>query len=69
MCFSETWFDEKVTDDSVFIDGFGVPYRGDRVPTLAGKHHGDGVCLYVNEKYCKRESITVRKQLCMHPQC
>jgi hypothetical protein len=63
MCFSETWFDDRVTDDSVYIDGFGVPYRSDRDPTVSGKHHGGGVCLYVNEQYCNRANVTVRKQL------
>ena len=30
LCFSETWFMDKVTNESVEIVGFGEPYRTDR---------------------------------------
>ena len=63
MCFSETWFDSKVTDDSLHIDGFGTPYRGDRAGfDISGKHCGGGVCIYINERYCNKANVTLRKQ-------
>ena len=64
LCFSETWFDDGITDDSVYIDGFSVPFRGDRNKGDSGKHHGGGVCVYVNERFCNHANVTVRKQLC-----
>ena len=64
MCFSETWFSSEITDDSLHIDGFGTPFRGDRAGyDTTGKHWGGGVCIYVNERYCNRANITVRKTL------
>ena len=63
MCFSETWFDNKITDDSISIDGFGVPLRCDRDLSASGKKGGGGVCVYVNERYCSRSNVTVRKTL------
>ena len=62
MCFSETWFDSKISDDSLHIDGFGTPYRGDRASfEVTGKHCGGGVCVYINEKYCNKGNVTLRK--------
>lgn len=63
MCFSETWFDSKISDDSLHIDGFGTPYRGDRADfKITGKHCGGGVCVYINESYCNKANVTLRKQ-------
>jgi hypothetical protein len=63
LCISETWFSEEISDQSVFIDGFGVPIRTDRDKATSGKACGGGVCLYVNERWCSSANVTVRKQL------
>ena len=64
LCFSETWFCEDISDESVYIDGFGAPFRCDRNLTICGKNGGGGVCIYVNEQYCHRANVTVKKTLC-----
>ena len=64
LCFTETWLCNKIGNDSVVLDGFGTPFRTDRDSTVTGKQQGGGVCLYVNQNWCSRASITVRKQLC-----
>ena len=61
MAFSETWFDKNVADRGTFIKGFGCPARLDRDKQTTGKEKGGGVCLYVNERWCK--TIIVREQL------
>ena len=67
LCFSETWFCNKITDDSVFIDGFGTPYRCDRDLSASGKLTvSGGVCIYVNDNFCHRGNITVKKTLSTH---
>ena len=63
LCISETWFCDKISDESVSIDGFGVPFRTDRDAAIGGKKRGGGVCLYVNERWCSGSNVTVRKQL------
>ena len=54
LCFSETWYCENVTDDSVALKGFGTPFRTDRDKDISNKQQGGGVCLYVNERWCGR---------------
>ncbi|KAK0146882.1 putative RNA-directed DNA polymerase from transposon BS [Merluccius polli] len=46
----------------MYIDGFGPPVRLDRDTELTGKHHGGGVCLYINPRWCK--TVVVREELC-----
>ena len=62
MAFTETWFDQNVGDRGTFIKGFGCPTRLDRDKQTTGKAKGGGVCLYVNERWCK--TVIVREQLC-----
>ena len=64
LCFSETWFMDKVTNESVEIFGFGEPYRTDRDSRQTGKERGGGVCLYVSEKFCDRANVTVKQRMC-----
>ena len=64
LCFSETWLRDDISDDKLTIDGFGAPFRSDRVEGVTTKQRGGGVCLYVNERWCNRESVTVKAQLC-----
>ena len=62
LAFTETWLNENDSNDSLHIDGFGSPIRRDRDPELTGKHHGGGVCIYVNPLWCS--SVVVREELC-----
>ena len=43
MCFSETWFSPRNTDNNTSIDGFTC-VRGDRTSD-SGKRSGGGVCV------------------------
>ena len=63
LCFAETWFSENISDDSVAIDGFGSPFRCERDCDVTGKKRGGGVCMYINEAWCPRGNVTVRKHL------
>ena len=49
LCFTETWFCDNISDDSVAIDGFGSPFRCDRDCDVTGKKRGGGVCMYIKE--------------------
>lgn len=55
---------ENDSSDALHIDGFGFPIRLDRDSALTGKHHGGGVCIYVNSLWCS--SVVVREQLCKY---
>ena len=48
---------------TVAIDGFEHPYRKDRDSTKVGKKVGDGVCLYVNERWCDSANVRVKKRV------
>ena len=50
LCFSETWLYDKIGNDSMCIDVFGLPVRTDRDTVVTGKSQGVGVCVYVNER-------------------
>ncbi len=62
LAFTETWLNENDSNDALHIDGFGSPIRLDRDSVLTGKHHGGGVCIYVNTHWCS--SVVVREELC-----
>lgn len=49
-------------DTDLSIDGFGAPFRLDRLAEVTGETQGGGVCLYVNKRYCT--SVTVRERVC-----
>ncbi len=62
LALTETWLGEADSDAGIALDGFGAPFRMDRVAATTGKSRGGGVCLYINERWCK---ITlVREKLC-----
>ncbi|KAJ8282444.1 hypothetical protein COCON_G00049630 [Conger conger] len=50
------------TDSDLGLYGFGSPVRLDRDATTTSKSTGGGVCLYVNERWCK--SVNVRDKIC-----
>ena len=66
LCFSETWLRDTISDDSMSVDGFGLPIRADRDKIGTGKSQGGMVCLYVNDRWSDRssDSVTVRKRRC-----
>ena len=53
---------ENDSNDALHIDGSGSPIRLDRDSALTGKHHGGGVCIYVNKNWFS--SVVVREELC-----
>lgn len=60
MAFTETWLKDSDPDCSLELNGFGFPIRLDRDPRATQKSQG-GVCLYINQKWCK--NVTVRRQV------
>lgn len=62
MAVTETWLAERDLDSELVIDGFGVPLHMDRDAQTTGKTRGGGVCLYINECWCK--TVVVRESLC-----
>ncbi|XP_039455156.1 uncharacterized protein LOC120433247 isoform X1 [Oreochromis aureus] len=63
MAFTETWLKDSDPDCSLELKGFGSPIRLDRDPGATQKSQGGGVCLYINQKWCK--NVTVRRQVCL----
>ena len=63
LCFTETWFCDNISDDSVAIDGLGPPLRCDRDCDVTVKKRGGGVYMYINEAWCPRSNVTVKKHL------
>ncbi len=59
LAFTETWLKDQ---DQSEIDGFGVPFRVDRDPTVTVKSLGGGVCLYVNRSWSNM--VVFRETLC-----
>lgn len=53
LCFTETWLNSDVSDTTLSLSGFGTPIRLDRDVDSTGKSVGGGVCMYVNERWCK----------------
>lgn len=56
MAFAKSLLTECDRDTDLSIDGFGAPFRLDRLAGVAWKTQGGGVCLYVSKPY----SVTVR---------
>ena len=59
ICLTETWLENKDADGTVHIDNFNL-IRGDRIK--GNKQHGGGVCIYVNERWCK--NVTLKCTYC-----
>ncbi|KAK0150901.1 hypothetical protein N1851_007984 [Merluccius polli] len=62
LALTETWLGETDSDAGIALDGFSAPFRMDRVAANTGKSRGGGVCLYINEHWCK--TTLVREKLC-----
>ncbi|XP_071843761.1 uncharacterized protein [Apostichopus japonicus] len=63
MSFTETWLNDNITDESMYIDGFKL-LRGDRNLDLAAKQKGGGVCLYVNNRWCHPNNAILKGHFC-----
>ena len=63
LCFTETWWCEETPTEYTQLEGFGYPYRRDRDTNVNKKQHGGGVCVYVNERWCRKESVIVREEV------
>jgi len=55
ICITETWLSPLDTDTSVSLDNFTL-FRNDRDYSL-GKGRGGGVCLYINDRWCKNVNV------------
>ena len=62
LAITETWLSEKDSDTELAIDSFGSPMQLDRDAAATGMSRGGGVCLYLNQRYCK--NVLVRERLC-----
>ena len=60
MVFTETWFHQDILDSHFEPEGFSL-IRPDRTE-LSGKSQGGGVCLFVNDSWCR--NYTVRDTVC-----
>ncbi|KAK1796835.1 hypothetical protein P4O66_000923 [Electrophorus voltai] len=56
---TETWLSDSIPDAAIHLDGL-VPIRVDRDNTLSGKTRGGGVCIYINESWCKNSVLVVK---------
>ena len=62
MCYTETWLSDDVRDSHVNMEGFSL-FRSDRTKD-SGKKNGGGVCLFVNEKWCHRNNMSLKHKVC-----
>ena len=60
LCFTKTWWCTDTPTENTHLEGFGFPYRQDRDNDVSGKKMGGGVCMYVNERWCKKNAVIVR---------
>ena len=63
MCFTETWLNDKISDNCVDMPGFKI-LRGDRNCAKVGKDGGGGVCSYINEKWCHPKNSSIKFSSC-----
>lgn len=62
LAITESWLTNCDLDADLALDGFGEPFRLDRDAGVTGKSQGGGVCLFVNERWCK--NVLVRECVC-----
>ena len=62
LCFTKTWLTPAVDSNALYMEGFGTPVRLDRDVNATGKTIGGGVCMYINQQWCK--NYVVREKLC-----
>ncbi|KAI2645993.1 Lariat debranching enzyme [Labeo rohita] len=57
--FTETWLSDSVSDRAIQLDQL-TWYRADRVVVAGGKTRGGGLCVYINDAWC-RDAVAVCK--------
>ncbi len=57
--FTETWLSNSVPDCTIQLDQLSC-YRADRVLVEGGKTLGGGLCVYINDEWC-RDAVVVYK--------
>ncbi|KAL0153828.1 hypothetical protein M9458_050858 [Cirrhinus mrigala] len=57
--FTETWLSDSVPDRAIQLDQLTC-YRADRVVVAGGKTRGGGLCVYINDAWC-RDAVAVCK--------
>ncbi len=62
LCFTETWLKDTIDNSLLRVAGFSDPVRTDRDPQVTGKKVGGGVCIHINERWCK--NYTLRESYC-----
>ena len=55
LVFTETWLDDNIADSCVDLTGFSL-IRSDRTDE-AEKHHGGGLCVYINNSWCNNSTV------------
>ncbi|XP_078810605.1 uncharacterized protein LOC144994967 [Oryzias latipes] len=63
LCFTETWLHQDMTNSVVSVTGFTL-VRADRSAAQSGKKKGGGLAVFVNDRWCNRNHITVKEQHC-----
>uniref|UniRef100_A0A1A8GH13 Reverse transcriptase domain-containing protein n=1 Tax=Nothobranchius korthausae TaxID=1143690 RepID=A0A1A8GH13_9TELE len=54
--FTETWLSDRVPDAAIQLNGL-ASFRADRNAALCWKARGGGLCIYINEKWCKNSVL------------
>ncbi len=62
LCFTETLLKDTIDNSLLRVAGFSDPVRTDRDPQVTGKKVGGGVCIHINERWCK--NYTLRESYC-----
>ncbi|KAL0149686.1 hypothetical protein M9458_054969 [Cirrhinus mrigala] len=57
--FTETWLSDSVPDRAIQLDQLAC-YHADRVVVAGGKTRGGGLCIYINDAWC-RDAVAVCK--------
>lgn len=57
--FTETWLSNSVPDGAIQLDQL-ICYRADRVLFPGGKTRGGGLCVYINDAWC-RDAVVICK--------
>ncbi|XP_078791709.1 uncharacterized protein LOC110013806 isoform X2 [Oryzias latipes] len=63
LCFTETWLNQDMTNSVVSVTGFTL-VRADRSAAQSGKKKGGGLAVFVNDRWCNPNHITVKEQHC-----
>lgn len=63
VVLTETWLDDSVTDNYLWLSGYSGPIWLDRDKEATGKRHGGGgVCVYIKESWSN--NVIVWDKIC-----